>query len=326
MISIPLLLAALAVVLAWPVPVLLSRSRWPVRSPFTAMVLWQAIALAGGLSMIGALLVYGLAPLGPNLLQSTSELWRVITENRSAESLGLLHVFALSTAGLLGTHLVFTLLLTYVRIQHQRRRHRSRLDLLSFPSEEGPGTVVISHPVPVAYCLPGGGKSVTVLSDGLLDMLSADELNAVMAHERAHLAQRHHLLLWTFAAWRSALPWLPTSQLALASVNSLVEMLADDAALLRIERASLVRAIAIVASGQAPPSGVGNGEVLKPLADPVLDRDPESIPELESTADRLRRLLTPQKPLPAMTRYASLAGSIALTLAPAVLLVVPGLW
>lgn len=324
--AVPLILAALAIVLAWPVPVLLSRSCWPIRSPFTAMVLWQAIALAGGLSMIGALLVYGLAPLGGNLLQSTTGLWHVITENRPAESLGLLHVFALSTAGLLGTHLVFTLLLTYVRIHHQRRRHRSRLDLLSFPSDGTPGTLVISHPVPVAYCLPGGGRSVTVLSDGLLDMLSADELNAVMAHERAHLAQRHHLLLWTFAAWRSALPWLPTSRLALAAVNSLVEMLADDAALLRIDRASLVRAIAIVASGQAPPSGDGGEDVLQPLTVSALDRDPDSVPEFESTAGRLRRLLTPQKPLSATVRYSSLIGSIALTLAPAVLLLAPGLW
>ncbi len=324
--AVPLLLAALAVLLAWPVPVLLSRSQWPVRSPFTAMVLWQAIALAGGLSMIGALLVYGLAPLGGSLLQSSSELWHIVMENRPAESLGLLHVFALSSAGLLGTHLVFTLLLTYVRIQRQRRHHRSRLDLLSLPSAASPGTLVINHPVPVAYCLPGGGRAVTVLSDGLLNLLSPDELNAVMAHERAHLGQRHHLLLWTFAAWRSALPWLPTSQLALAAVNSLVEMLADDAALVRIDRESLVKAIAIVASGQAPPSADARDDVHNLPNTSALARDPDSAPEIESTAGRLRRLLNPQKPLSATARYAALAGSAALILAPAVLLLTPGLW
>ena len=57
-------LAVLAIALAWPAPVLLSRAQWPARSPFTAMLLWQAIALAGGLSMIGAMLVYGLEPIG----------------------------------------------------------------------------------------------------------------------------------------------------------------------------------------------------------------------------------------------------------------------
>ena len=62
------LLAVLAIVLAWPVPILLSRAKWPARSPFTAMILWQAIALAGGLSMIGAMLVYGLEPIGDNLI------------------------------------------------------------------------------------------------------------------------------------------------------------------------------------------------------------------------------------------------------------------
>ena len=59
MLTASYLLAALAVVLAWPAPVALSRARWTARSPFTALVLWQAIALAGGLSMIGAMLVWG---------------------------------------------------------------------------------------------------------------------------------------------------------------------------------------------------------------------------------------------------------------------------
>ncbi|HEV7167054.1 MAG TPA: M56 family peptidase, partial [Micrococcaceae bacterium] len=61
-------LLALAVALAWPVPVALSRARWTARSPFDAVLLWQALALAGGLSMIGAMLVFGMVPLGDSLL------------------------------------------------------------------------------------------------------------------------------------------------------------------------------------------------------------------------------------------------------------------
>ena len=60
-------LAVLAALLAWPVPALLGRARWPGRDPLVALVGWQAVGLAGGLSILGALLAYGLAPWGQSL-------------------------------------------------------------------------------------------------------------------------------------------------------------------------------------------------------------------------------------------------------------------
>ncbi|MDM7988957.1 M56 family metallopeptidase [Arthrobacter sp. zg-Y877] len=310
-------LAALAIVLAWPVPVLLSRAQWPARSPFTAMVLWQAIALAGGLSMIGAMLAWGLEPLGNNLLAGLHGLWRILLEGAPASTLGLVHVFALSAATLLSIHLVFTLLLTYYRILRGRHRHRDMLNLLSSPSADTPATLVIQHPTPVAYCLPGGARSVTVLSDGLLNMLSKDELSAVLTHERAHLAQHHHLLLWAFAAWRAALPWLPTSLLAQRSVNELIEMLADDEALAKVDRMTLVRAVAIVGSGSPAPDTSGP-------AQPLALGSPEGTEPL-GTAGRLSRLLTPQPPLPRWQQWGVLCLSVLLLAVPTTLLMAPGL-
>src|SRR6185312_877750 len=244
-------LAALAIVLAWPVPVFLSRAAWPARAPFAAMVLWQSIALAGGLSMIGAMLCWGLVPLGDNLTSGLGGLINVFLGRESLDTLGLVHAFALSAAALLTAHLVFTLWLTYFRINRQRRKHRDLLHLLSSPSHDQPGTLVLNHQAPVAYCLPGGSRSVTVLSEGLMTLLSPDELRAVLLHEETHLTQRHHLLLWAFAAWRSALPWLPTSKLAQESVSSLIEIMADDVALRSVDKPTLVTAIALVASGSA---------------------------------------------------------------------------
>ena len=92
-------LAVLAIVLAWPVPILLSRAQWPARSPFTAMLLWQAIALAGGLSMIGAMLVYGLEPIGDNLLAGLKALAGMVFNNAPTTELGFWHIFALSARG-----------------------------------------------------------------------------------------------------------------------------------------------------------------------------------------------------------------------------------
>jgi Zn-dependent protease with chaperone function len=320
------LLAVLAIVLAWPVPIFLSRAQWPGRSPFTAMLLWQAIALAGGLSMIGAMLVYGLEPVGDNLIAGLRSLTGMVLFNAPTTALGFWHLFALSAAALLTAHLVFTLLLTYYRIERQRRRHRELLALLASPSAEGAGTVVISHDSPVAYCLPGGARSVTVLSDGLMAALEPAELRAVLIHENAHLNQRHHLLLWAFAAWRQALPWFPTTRLAQESVNSLIEMLADDVALKTESRATLIKAIAIVASGSA---GAG---VFRPAAQAGLALDGleaaagvTGSDAARTTASRVSRLLSPQPELSATARGAVLAGCVLLLALPTALLIVPGL-
>lgn len=330
-------LAVLAIVLAWPAPMILSRAAWPARSPFTAMILWQAIALAGGLSMIGAMLIWGLAPLGDTLLEGLGALSAIVFGNGPAGALGVWHVFALSAALLLGTHLIFTLLLTYARIHRQRSRHRDLLQLLSSPSPESADTVVINHPAPVAYCLPGGARSVTVLSDGLVDLLEPAELEAVLLHEQTHLTQRHHLLLWAFAAWRAALPWLPTSQLAQSSVNELIEMLADDEALKSVEKGSLIQAIAIVAAGPgtAPASSTGYGPS-GPDADDDARQDRGSgqwdsadgaTGDGTMTASaRVHRLIAPQTTLPQSGRTAVVALSAALLALPTALLVIPGLW
>ncbi|MET1155480.1 M48 family metalloprotease [Arthrobacter sp.] len=317
------LLAALAVILAWPAPIMLSRARWTARSPETALVLWQAIALAGGLSMIGAMLMWGLEPLGDNLLQCLRGLTGLLLDGSPAAGLDLIHVFALSAALLLTVHLVFTLLLTYYKIRKQRARHRDLLNLLSSPSEDSPRTLVINHPAPVAYCLPGGGGSVTVLSNGLLELLSPDELQAVMTHEKAHLDQRHDLLLWAFAAWRSALPWLPTSKLARTAVNELTEMLADDHALKTADRETLVRAIAVVAAGERPQPEAG--AVATGVGDPAKALLGAAETETFVTAHRLRRLLSPVPGLGRPAQSAVLLGSALLLAVPTVLLVAPGL-
>jgi Zn-dependent protease with chaperone function len=318
-------LAVLAIVLAWPVPILLSRAHWPGRSPSTALLLWQAIALAGGLSMIGAMLVYGLEPIGDDLLAGLRSLAGMVFRNEPTTALGFWHIFALSAAALLSAHLVFTLLLTYYKIQRQRRRHRELLALLASPSADGSRTMVISHDSPVAYCLPGGARSVTVLSDGLMAALEPDELRAVLSHENAHLSQRHHLLLWAFAAWRQALPWLPTTRLAQETVNSLIEMLADDVALKTESKTTLIKAIAIVASGAPGAPGAPGARMAFGEGDAGQPGATGGAGAMVTTASRVSRLLTPRPPLPAPLRYAVLGACLLLLALPTALLLVPGL-
>ena len=209
-------LGAIAVILAWPVPVLLARAHWTVRMPAVAMLCWQAVAVAGGLSMIGAL-------------------WFL---SRGA-------------AVLLALHLLLNLGLTAAGTARQRRRHRQLVELLSTPMPDRPGTRLIENEAPVAYCLPGAPRSVTVLSDGLLRLLSEDELAAVVAHERAHVTQHHHIVLMAFKAWRTALPWFPIASRAEDAVALLVELLADDDARQVVPDSVLASAVVAVAGADA---------------------------------------------------------------------------
>lgn len=336
MLTASYLLLGLAIVLAWPAPVVLSRARWTSRSPFTALLLWQAIALAGGLSMIGAFLVWGLEPLGENLLSALHGFWGVLTGQAGAEPLTVIHVFALSTALLIGGHLVFTLLLTVYKVNRQRARHRRLLALLSGPSPSIPGAVVVEHQAPVAYCLPGFSGSLTVLSRGLLDSLDAEGLRGVIAHEHAHLDQRHDLLVLAFESWHQALPWLPTSRLARLAVQELIEMLADDAALEHVSRDDLLRSLVAVSSGmgnagaEAAPGGnsgreAAPDEATHPPASPSGPGRAAAVPGGQLSSLRLRRLLTPGTELPVAGRSAIMATAILLIIVPTLALVAPGL-
>jgi Zn-dependent protease with chaperone function len=247
-----LTLGALAIALAWPLPILLSRARWPARSPALALVLWQSIALTGGLSMIGALLGYGLLGFGANTLEGI----RFLTAHLGSAALTapFVNVLALGAALLLALHLLLNLVATFARAEVQRRRHHHLVTLLSEPMADRPGTRVIDHEAPVAYCLPGAATSATVLSRGLLTLLDAEQLRAVVAHERAHLRQRHYVVLLAFRSWRSALPWFPIATRAETAVGLLVEMLADDEARRQVDDRTLAMAIALVGAAHGPVS------------------------------------------------------------------------
>lgn len=231
-------MAGVAVALAWPVPVLLARARWPMHAPARALLLWQAIGLAGGVSMIGALALIGRA---------------VAPEHPLA---------AVIPAILLGCYLLAHLGATVVQVTRQRRRHLTLLQLLTAPHPTRARTRVIDEAAPVAYCIPRGAGSVTVLSQGLLDNLDPDELAAVIAHERAHVEQRHDILQLAFRAWRSALPGLPTAVLAETEVAAMVEMLADDRARREVRDEVVARAILRVgaADGSGETDSVGDDD------------------------------------------------------------------
>src|SRR5919106_697635 len=136
-------LLVLGVLLAEPVSRSLARAHWPVRDPVGALLVWQAVGLAGGLALLGSGVVYGLSPLGPTL--------------------------------------------------------------------------------PAA----------------LRDALDPPAVRAVLAHERAHLRERHDLVVLPFVAWGATAPFVRGMVCAQVAVAALIEMRADDVAAARVAPAEL---------------------------------------------------------------------------------------
>jgi hypothetical protein len=302
MLAVSAVLGILALALAWPVPVALSRADWPARTPAAALALWQAIALAGGLSMIGCLLAYGSAPEG-SLPATVVALAPHLLDGPLPPRFGVAEIAALTLAVAVTLLLLLNLALVAVRAERERRRQHQLIDLLSDPLPGEPRTRVIATPVPLAYCVPGI-RTATVLTDGLIDALSPDELGAVIVHERTHLDQLHHLVRLAFRAWHSAIPWFPIANRAERSVVTLTEMLADDGARRAKGDEALRRAL----------ERVGNAGESASFADAGSGADPDAA----MLAARLGRLGSPSTATPDArgARVAALAASVVLVAVP----------
>ncbi|HVX07085.1 M56 family metallopeptidase [Humibacter sp.] len=320
MLAVAASLALLAFALAWPVPVVLARAAWPRRMPGAALVLWQAIALAGALSMIGALLVFGLIPFGDDLPHAAGSFAADLLAGRLPSDADFFQMFALAGAVLLGVHLLLNLVRTTWRAERHRRHHAQLLRLLSDPMPERPGTRVIDHATPIAYCLPGAPRATTVLSAGLLELLTEEELAAVVAHERAHVTQHHHVLLVAFSAWRSALPWFPIATRAQEAVGLLIELLADDQARRTVSERNLSRAVARVALAGAPASGPVPVQAAGPGVAPA------PMPSGEWADARVARLTDRAEPAAPALRFSVLTGALALVVVPTLMLLGPALY
>jgi Zn-dependent protease with chaperone function len=113
--------------------------------------------------------------------------------------------------------------------------------------------VVLDAPQPAAYCVPGRPATI-VLTTAALAILDADQLTAVLAHERAHLAGRHHLLTGLTRGLAAVFPAVPLFARGPLEVARLAELRADDAAARRSGRRTLVAALLAMGTGAAVPA------------------------------------------------------------------------
>lgn len=298
-------LGAWAVLLALFVPPALRGRHFAERSPRLGIFAWQAASV----SVLVALVLAGMALAAPSSPFSTN-----LAVILSACLMALERGYA--TPGGTGVALAGVVLSVAVaarslgclaiglaRSARERARHAEVLGLVARASEHR-GAVVLDHATPAAYCLAGRHRRVVVTS-GALAALDEAQLDAVLAHERAHLAGRHHLVVGAATALRRAFPRVPLFVRAETEIARLVELAADDVAAVRHGRLAVASAMVAVASGDAPSMAMaaGGGAAL----------------------ERVHRLLGPARPLGLGTLLAGLAACGALVVLPALAAASPAL-
>jgi Zn-dependent protease with chaperone function len=185
------------------------------------------------------------------------------------------------------------------------RAHAEAARITGHPVEGRNAAFVLDATRPAVYCVPGRPPTI-VLTTGALAVLDPDQLAAVLAHERAHLAGRHHLLLAVTRSLAAVAPAVPMFARGASEVARLAEMRADD--------------VAARCAGGGPGDEHGRRTLLAALlamsAGPAVAQAPAPAAWLAATggivAARVRRLAEPPPPARGLCYGLALA---ALTLA-----------
>lgn len=147
-----------------------------------------------------------------------------------------------------------------VRDLYQRR---SPVRLLRSNQTAAGDVVMAADDEPLAVALPGRPGRI-LLTTGMVRLLSPRERTAVLAHERAHLKHRHHVLMAAAGAAAATNPMLRPVR---DSVAYLIERWADEEAATEVGSRDLVaRAVAkaaLATTDRTPALGVHGGSVVR---------------------------------------------------------------
>jgi Zn-dependent protease with chaperone function len=139
------------------------------------------------------------------------------------------------------------------RARAQSRGHAERARVIG-RRVDGVDAVVVDAPERAAYCVAGRPNAIVVTS-AALDALTDRHLQAVLAHERAHLAGRHHDVLTFARAFAAAIPWLTLFSRGAREIARLLEISADDAAARSHGSQTLLDALLALSVGAPTPHG-----------------------------------------------------------------------
>ena len=286
-------------------PRMLGRGKWTARAPLLAIVTY----LAAGWSVVAALGLAGLTlavhatALGGGLSDLIGACVHRLQATYGTPGGATVAGLGLTLAGAVAVRTTLTAMTHFRAAGRQALRHAQTARLVGHP-EPALGAILVEHSQPAAYCVAGRQPTV-ILTTGAVQALNPRQLDAVLAHERAHLAGRHHRLLAVARIGRQVLPFLPLMRDADQHVARLVELHADDAATRACDPRLLATALVLLATAASPASALAAGAT--------------------DSVQRIHRLLGPAKPLGRARRQLLRATAAALALTPVLLALTPAL-
>ena len=292
--------AALAVALVWGGPALI-RAAAPVLMgvPRTAVVVLLSLpllswAVVSALSFMAAWLLNGPdvlpTPIGDvcqRCLMAANPFGSVQIDTLVPVVLFLLLPLAVSMGFLIRGGLL---------ARRRRRENSEAARLLSQGAVDvdvaGRTVKAVSGHRNLAFSLPKKHGGV-VLSDDLFSTLEADELTAVLEHEKAHVDQGHHAIMALVEVFVRPLRFIPLFAEVAASIPHYLEIAADDQARKKAGTPALASALLKI----GPQSGEGrhlSGSYALNIAGP----------------DRVRQLVAPAKMSPGLLPTAALSSAL----------------
>jgi Zn-dependent protease with chaperone function len=208
-------------------------------SPAIATWLVSTGAVVSALSGVGALALLAMTLIGQNPAIAAEGHWSIATL-RSADPVRW--PVAAAALGLLGLGLTRCLWVTVRRGQALAAAHRVNRRV----GDTGSDLVVLPGTSADAYAVPGRPGRVFV-TRGMLALLTRDECDVMLAHERSHLRHHHHwhrTVVLVASALNPLLVTLPRTQ------AWLTERWADEDAARGKDRALVAAALSHAASAQ----------------------------------------------------------------------------
>ncbi|WGD36955.1 M56 family metallopeptidase [Lysinibacter sp. HNR] len=212
-----LALLALALVLMVIAPAILTRGCWQVMHPRTALALWYGSFLLGCSALAASMIFAVLSGINAGHAQSPPEaiFLTILAWMTLAITGGFIAFIAMSSEPILRSYKRSTAQITPL-IHSQEER--SRFILARFHSDE------------YVACTFPGREPLIVVSSALEDALTPPQFQAVLAHEYAHLRQRHGWITRIAEINALCVPRLAAGRSLLRATLLLVELIADDTA------------------------------------------------------------------------------------------------
>ncbi|MEV5434419.1 M56 family metallopeptidase [Streptomyces sp. NPDC052682] len=300
---IALLLLGYALTLGVLGPVLLRRAGWAARSPRLGIWAWQALTASAVLSvaLAGLAVAVPTVPVSGGLADMLHACVMALRQRYAAPGGAALAASGAVLALTLLARVGWCLAASLTQARRERSRHAMVLALVG-RARRDLGVTILDDERPAAYCLPGHRHRI-VLTSAAVAALDPQALKAVIAHERAHIRQRHHLVLAYTAALERAFPRVRLFATAADETRRLVEMAADDEATARCDAPTLAGALLELAGAAAPTASLAasGGYV----------------------AGRVRRLLGPRRPLGRAAAWTVALAAGALLMLPLVVATQP---